>query len=235
MQMSKKLLTSEQKKLDNDLWIILGITLASFLTYSVNRSWFNSFMQNASVPVLYRLLLNAAIQFGVAGLGITVVALIRNERFSKFGLVKKNTVKSVAGAVISFVPYIVYIFATSQFKGYRPLGIRISDVVLVSSFPVKIVGMLIIAIVWGFFEGFNFAVISDKINARYPSKIKWLDIGAAVCAVVCILFHPFSLTLLGVIEMISVFIAIYGMLTVKRITGNSWGCVFAFLFVWNAF
>ena len=30
------------------------------------------------------------------------------------------------------------------------------------------------------------------------------------------------------------FAAIYGMLLVKRETGNAWGCVAAFLLIWNA-
>ncbi len=35
--------------------------------------------------------------------------------------------------------------------------------------------------------------------------------------------------------MITILIIIYGMLMVKEITGNVWGCVFVFVFLWNAF
>ena len=38
----------------------------------------------------------------------------------------------------------------------------------------------------------------------------------------------------GIIEIITTFIAIYGMLLVKKKTGNAWGCVFAFCLIWNA-
>ena len=34
--------------------------------------------------------------------------------------------------------------------------------------------------------------------------------------------------------LITTFIAIYGMLIVKKKTGNAWGCVLAFCFIWNA-
>jgi hypothetical protein len=36
-------------------------------------------------------------------------------------------------------------------------------------------------------------------------------------------------------KVISAFLAIYGLLLVKRRTGCAWGCVFAFCFIWNAF
>ena len=39
--------------------------------------------------------------------------------------------------------------------------------------------MLIVGIFWGFFEGFNYYIISRIINERYPSK---LNLGAILCA-----------------------------------------------------
>ena len=99
---------------------------------------------------------------------------------------------------------------------------------------VSIVGMALIIVVWGFFEGFNYAVICEKINKRYPSKNLWLDNGEIICAIVCILFHPFSVSLWGIFEIVTTMIAIYGMLIVRKKTGNACGCVFAFCFIWNA-
>lgn len=98
----------------------------------------------------------------------------------------------------------------------------------------SIIGMALIIAVWGFFEGFNYAVISEKINRRYPSKNQWLDYGALTCGIVCILFHPISISFWGMIEIITTFAAVYGMLMVRKKTENAWGCVFAFCFIWNA-
>jgi len=39
----------------------------------------------------------------------------------------------------------------------------------------------------------------------------------------------------GFLEMLTVMIIIYGMLMVKEFTGNAWGCIFIFVFLWNAF
>lgn len=50
--------------------------------------------------------------------------------------------------------------------------------VLAAGFPMNILGMALIVIVWGFFEGINYIVISDKINTRYPAKNFWVNWGA---------------------------------------------------------
>lgn len=233
--MSKKPLSAEQKKVNTDLWIIILITFGAFLAYAMFANQLSAYVKNPDYPVILRLLLNAGVQFAVAGLGITVVYLFRREKLSSYGLVKENALKAILGAIISFLPYLCYLFASGQFAGYQPLSISIAPDVLNSGFPLNILGMALIAIVWGFFEGFNYVVINDKLNILYPSKHQWLDIGAVVCSIVCILFHPFSTSFWGIIEIITTFIAIYGMLLVKKKTNNAWGCVFAFCFIWNAF
>ena len=233
--MAKQKLTVEQERLEMDIWIISLVTLGVFLIYALTGKQLMSFVKNADISVVPRLLLNAVVQFGIAGLGITIVCILRKEKFSDFGLVKKNIGKAIMGTVISFIPSICYILASGEFNGYQPFNILITNDVLLSGFPVSILGMALIVIVWGFFEGFNYVVICDKINKRYPTTNQWLDYGAAICAIVCILFHPFSTSFWGIVEIITTFIAIYGMLIVKKKTGNAWGCVFAFCFIWNAF
>ena len=193
-----------------------------------------NFVKNSDISVMTRLFLNALVQFGVAGLGITIVCIIRKEKFTQFGLTKKNIGKTIVGTVICFLPSICYIIASGQFNGYQPFNILITGDVIASDIPISILGMALIVVVWGFFEGFNYAVICEKINRRYPSNNEWLDYGAITCAIICILFHPLSISFWGIIEIITTFIAIYGMLIVKKKTENAWGCVFAFCFIWNA-
>ena len=231
----KHRLTEEQKRLDIDIWIILLITLGIFLFYVTAGNRIMDFVKNSDISIVPRLLLLAGIQFGVAGLGITSVSVLRKEKFTQFGLTKKNIGKAVIGTIICFIPYICYIFISGQFKGYHPFySVLIKDDVLSSGMPLSILGMAVIVIVWGFFEGFNYAVIYEKINRRYPSNNEWLDYGAITCTVVCILFHSFSFSFWGIIEIITTFVAIYGMLIVKKKAENAWGCVFAFCFIWNA-
>lgn len=232
--MTKKKLTMEQKRLDRDIWIIALVTLGAFFCYAAAGDWLVNFVTDSNISIIPRLLLNAGVQFGIAGLGITVVCLLRKEKFSQFGLTKRNMGKSITGSVICFIPSICYIFVSGQFTGYHPFSILVTNDVIASGIPLSILGMALIVVVWGFFEGFNYVVICDKINRRYPAANQWLDYGAITCAIFCVLFHPLSISFWGIIEIVTTFIAIYGMLIVKKKTGNAWGCVFAFCFIWNA-
>lgn len=232
--MTKQSLTTEQKRLDTDIWIISLVTFGIFIVYSLIGNQLMNFVKNSDISVIPRLLLNASVQFGVAGLGITIVCFFRKEKFTQFGLTKKNIGKTIVGTVICFLPSVCYIIASGQFNGYQPFNILITGDVIASNIPISILGMALIVVVWGFFEGFNYAVICEKINRRYPSNNEWLDYGAITCAIICILFHPFSISFWGIVEIITTFVAIYGMLIVKKKTENAWGCVFAFCFIWNA-
>ena len=147
------------------------------------------------------------------------------------GLKKKGALKATDGTFAFFVPYLIYLIISGQLNGYMPLSVLITDDILASSIFTKVVGMLIVAIFWGFFEGFNYYIVSRVINQRYPSKI---NLGAIICAFICILFHPFSTSFWGILEMIVTFIFIYGMVSCVDKNKNAWGCVFAFIFLWNA-
>lgn len=235
--MIKSTTVPEQKRLDADIWIIVAVTLAVFGIYIALQGQMEGFVKNPDNPVLLRTLLAAAFQFGIAGLGITVVSVLRKESFIAYGLRRKGAWQSVVFCTLCFVPYIIFAVVTKQATSYLPFqSVWTTKEVLQSGFPVNAVGMLIIAVAWGFFEGFNYVVISDKINKRFPTKNRWLNWGAIVCAVLCILIHGLiGVTLTGVIEMITVLVIIYGMLMVREITKNAWGCVFIFVFLWNAF
>ena len=112
-----------------------------------------SYVTNGSIPVIPRLLLNAGIQFGVAGLGITIVCILRKKPFTQFGLIKRNLGKAIIQTILCFLPLIGYVFASGQFEGYSPFSILITKDVLESNVPVSIFGMAIIVVVWGFFRG----------------------------------------------------------------------------------
>ena len=78
-------------------------------------------------------------------------------------------------------------------------------------------------------------VIRDKLSELYPSRYKFLDWGALICAIMCILVHgAIGVTPDAVIEMVVTMFLIYGMLLVRKLTGNAWGCVLIFMVYWNA-
>ena len=231
---TKKTLTEEQKKLDIDLWIIALVTVAVYVIYAMIGSRLIAFCKDSSVSVWPRLFAAVPLQFGIAGLGITIVCILRKEPFTSFGLRREKVIKSIWGTLLCFTPYIVYILVTGQFEGYEPLSIMVTPDLHKAGIAATVIGTLIIAVFWGFFEGFNYAVISNIIDRRYPVKSKLFSWGALVCTLMGILFHPMSFDLFGMIELITTFLALYGMLIIYKRTENAWGCVFAFLFIWNA-
>ena len=234
MRTAKKKLTDQQKRLEVNLWIIVLVALAVFSIYFVIGKDLMAYCKNSSVSVWPRLLAASAMEFGIAGLGITIVCLYRKTSFLSFGLKKENTLKAIAGTVLCFIPYIAYIVLSGQFEGYEPLSIMVTPDLHKAGIPTMIIGTLIVAVVWGFFEGFNYTVIAEYISERYPKDSKILDMGALAVAIMGILFHPLHFDVLGMTDLVTTFIALYGMLLVRKTTRNSWGCVFAFLFIWNA-
>ena len=223
-----------KKKLTIDLWIIALVTIAVYIVYGVFGSRIMSFCKNSDISVWPRLLTAAALEFGIAGLGITIVGLMRKESFASFGLRWENAIKAVLWTIVFFLPYILFIFLSGQFEGYEPLSIMVTPDLHKAGIVATIIGTLVIAVVWGFFEGFNYVVICEKINRRFPVKTKFFDWGALVVSIMGILFHPMSFSIQRIIEIVTTFIAIYGMLQVRKVYKNAWGCVFAFLFIWNA-
>ena len=64
------------------------------------------------------------------------------------------------------------------------------------SFPSNILAYLFICLIWGFWEGFNYVVIAEKIRIRFPSPYSRLDSGAITCAI----FASLSMELLVLIS-----------------------------------
>ena len=194
-----------KKKLTIDLWIIALVTIAVYIVYGVFGSRIMSFCKNSDISVWPRLLMAAALEFGIAGLGITIVGLMRKESFASFGLRWENAIKAVLWTIVFFLPYILFIFLSGQFEGYEPLSIMVTPDLHKAGIVATIIGTLVIAVVWGFFEGFNYVVICEKINRRFPVKTKFFDWGALVVSIMGILFHPMSFSIQGIIEIVTTF------------------------------
>lgn len=130
----------------------------------------------------------------------------------------------------------IFLLMNNEITSYLPFkSCYFTKLFLNSTFPTNIIGYILTAVVWGFMEGFNYVVISKKINDRYVCKNKWLNYGAIVCGLVCVLIHGMvGFDLYTFFAALTTFIIIYSMLIVKEKTNNAWGCIFIFLFFWNA-
>ena len=126
--------------------------------------------------------------------------------------------------------------AYGEIKPYLPLQGCIFTRMFLSdpSWVYRISGYALIAWIWGFWEGFNYVVISQKINDRYPSKNPLFNRGAIACGVLCILIHGMiGSDLKTILEALTTFLLIYGMLVIRDRYHNAWGAVFIFLLFWN--
>lgn len=220
-----------------DLIVIVAVTMIVLAVYIPIQGRVAVFARDSGIHILLRTAVMALMQFGVAGLGISLVALVRREDFRSYGLRKDNALLSIVFCALAFVPNIVFGLATGQIDRYLPFqSVWMTQDLLGSNLAVGAAGFLLIAVAWGFFEGFNYIVISEKINTLLPVKHRWLNWGAIICGVMCLLIHGMvGVTVEGIIEMLTVFLVIYGMLVSKDVTGNAWGCVLAFVFLWNAY
>jgi hypothetical protein len=234
--MKNKELSIKQKNADKDLNIIIFATLIPLIIYLFFGNSIMSFAKSSDMNIWLKFIPIILIQFGLAGLGSLIVILYRKEKLKEYGLVKKNFFKTIILSLVVCIPSFIFLLINNEITSYLPLkGCFFTKLFLASPFPNNIVGYILIAIVWGFIEGFNYIVISEKINERYISNNKWLNYGAIVCGIICVLIHGMiGFDLYTLFEAITTFILIYGMLIIKEHTNNAWGCVLIFLLFWNA-
>lgn len=169
--------TKERKKqLIADFVIIM---LASFLALGIVIVWGSGmyeFGNDRSVPIVLRVLAIGACQFGISGLGITLVCLLRKEKFTQFGLNTKNLAVALPLSLACCIPDLIYQLIKGNVHAWRPFwDVNSTPEVLSSGFLSSASAMLITALCWGFFEGFNYVVIRDKLSELLPSKCKFLD------------------------------------------------------------
>lgn len=232
------MITKERKRqLNIDLLIIFMISMLSLGTYIIFSSIINKYGYNPEIHIILRVLFGGGLfQFGLAGLGISVVSIMRKESFFSYGLHSKKLIPTLVLSLLCCMPEFIYNLFVGNVHAWFPFSdVNFTYEVIQNGFPFNILGMLIIAICWGFFEGFNYVVIADKISERFPAKNRFWDWGAFVCAIMCIIVHgAVGVTPDAIIEMLCTMFLIYGMLMVRKKTGNAWGCVLIFFVYWNA-
>lgn len=226
-----------KKQAGKDLGIILSISFIFAVLYVVFGNAIMKYGRDSNNLLILRFLPVVVIQFGMAGLGILLVKLKNKESFKEYGLVLHNALWSVLGCLLVSVPTILFLYFTNHIHGFMPFqGMFLTKPILHTSIPWNILGYILIAVIWGFLEGINYVIIADKVNIRFPCKKEWLNWGALVCSIICIVIHGmFRFDIKGIIEILATFILMYGMIIVKEKTHNAWGCIAIFFVIWNAF
>lgn len=230
--------TKERKKqLIIDLCIIAAVSLVVLGVLAFLGNSMNEFAYDSSINIVIRVaIIGICAQFGISGFGITIVCLLRKEKFTQFGLTTKNLLTALLLSLGCCVPDFIYCLYRGRVHAWCPFwDVNTTPEVLTSPFPYSLFAFLITAICWGFFEGFNYVVIRDKISELCPSKYRFWDWGAFICAVMCILIHcAVGVAPDALMDMAVTLFLIYGMLLVRKETGNAWGCILIFFVYWNA-
>jgi len=189
----------------------------------------------ADKPLLLQVLIWAFLEYGIMGLGITIVCIFRKESFMSFGLKKDKLLLTLALSILPCLPELIKTVIQNGGITYFPFqGVNYTKSVLSSGFPINVIGMIIIVTNWGFFEGFTYAVISDRINKLLPKSSIFINWGAIICGIICVLMHIMVGHSYTGIDVLCTFLVIYGMLLIYKYTGNAWGCVFIYFVYWNA-
>ena len=184
--------------------------------------------------LLLQVLIWSLTEYGLMGLGITIICILRKESFVSFGLKKDKVVLTLALSILPCLPELIKTIIKKGNIIYFPFqGVNFTKPVLSSGFPINVIGIILIVTSWGFFEGFTYSVISDRINKLFPVDSIFLNRGAIICGILCVLMHMVGHTYSG-IDALCTFFVIYGMLVIYKYTGNAWGCVFIHLVFWNA-
>jgi hypothetical protein len=225
------------KKAMQDLIIIFFAALIPLIIYLFFEKVWNIKGRDENINFWLRFWLISLSAYGLAGLGYTIVFIYRKEKFRDYGLVKRKTFLSIVLSILVFVPHFLFMVYTGSVQGYFPMnGTVLTGSIIVRPFPQNVLCMGLVFLIWGFFEGMTYVFVSKKINTIFIFKNKYLNVGAIFGGIICVLIHGIiGFDLLTLIEAITVFIFIYGILIIKDTMGNAWGCVFSFLFLWNAF
>lgn len=224
------------KQNKKDLLIIFLSCLIPVILYIMFENSIMEFAKNSNNNIWIRTAPIILIQFGMGGLGWIIVMLYRKEKFKDYGINNKNTLKTILLSSLVCIPHFIYLLLNNKVNSYFPLqGSIVTRLFLQEPNPTKIIGYIICIINWGFIEAFFYPVVSKKINGEKP-KNKYLNKGAIICGIICILIHGMiGFDLNTLFEALTTFILIYGMLLIKEETNNSWGCILIFIFFWNAF
>lgn len=220
-----------------DIFVIFLTSLIPMVVYLIFESSWRSFHQDINVHFWYKFALQCFISYCLAGLGFTIVMLWRKEKFSHFGLLSKNTLVSIVLSAVVFLPHFIFLMVTKGYHGYAPMsGAILYDSIMQRPFLQQLFCMVVVFAIWGFCEGFTYVYIGRKVNDIFPIKNQYLNWGAIIGGTLCVMMHGgIALNWISIFDAITMFLFVYGILTIKDITNNAWGCVASFLFLWNAF
>lgn len=152
--METTLTKNRKKQLSQDLWIIFIVSFVVLAIFMFLNNKMKNFAYDSSINIVLRVLvIGVGAQFGLAGLGITIVCILRKEKFQSFGLNTKNLLPALFLSLACCIPDFIYCVSSRNVHAWCPFwDVNTTPEVLKSGFPANVLGMLITAVCWGFLK-----------------------------------------------------------------------------------
>ena len=199
----------------------LGIVLTVFASGSLSVPLVNPILRHGSG--MSGVFAAATYQFVLEGMAPLALMLWRRERFSCYGLIRRDLGVSLS---FGFALAVLYDLGLSWHTGallWIPLrrqpAIRMS---LAAGFPLDVIGLAIAALIWGFLEGFFGIYFARKMNLALGHNGRgWVAPGAIAFATFNGGIH--LIVGQGFQGFVTSFASGYAIAVVPAITGNAWG------------
>lgn len=144
----------------------------------------------------------------------------RKEGFKNFGLNTRNLFSTLLQSVLIAFPLIIFLALNHQINSYFPLqSVNLTKEVMKQSFPSNIWTYSFIGLIWGFWERFNYTMLSLLKRYTYVSHLpySWFDSGATTYAIFCLLIHGiFGIDIYYLFEGLTIFVFIYSMIPIQQ-------------------
>ena len=165
----------------------------------------------------------AGYQFACEGLALLCIIIVRHERPSNYGIIRRNVGKSLAlGLALAGLNDLAM---SLQAGGLLWVPLRRHSAMRMSmaaGFPTSVVGLAVTVTVWGFAESFFGVFFSKKLNeALGRSGRGWLSVGVLGFAFFNGLIH-FAIGQ-GFEGFITSFASGYAVAVIPAVTENAWG------------
>lgn len=218
---------------DRDINIILlltGVVLGLNIWLQPAR-----YLQNPDNALTLRTAAMLGLQFGLMGLGALLVVILRKESPAKYGLRMKGLGKSILFSLVAAIPMLIY-YAWRGVRGYMPTSnIMTMPEWIAKGFPQALIGIIPTLLVWGLIQAFSYGVVADKLSISDPVEQPWLQMGPIYCSVFYLVLHGFGFSMARLPELIATLLTVWGLHHARRLSGNTWGMVLMYGFLFNAF
>jgi len=216
-----------------DVILIISITALVYVLYYLFSSDIVRFATDPSKNILLRTLFLTVLHFCQGGLALTVIMLIRKEKLIDKGLSMDNIIPSLMYSSVLIIIYCVVIYVRGIWRLTYPFRTTmVYDQLISQPIPIMVTGFLLLLITCGFFEAYNYAYISRKINLLIPVKNVFLRPGTIFVSIAGYIAHSI-VGMNGWIGSLPLLVLLYGLMVVYEKTDNAWGCVLAFSMLWT--